>query len=291
MEEKGIPGVPIVSVYGGIDIGFELPYFFRADAAGEYAFKVEVEIKAFFGILDGKAGSKMYELVITVNNEISGSVAASLHVGAIADLREFTTGICVFFVCTGPRLSVRQDVYVGFYVLAGAALNKDCVEGPTQLATTFTDWDYHQADKDRCQLKKDGSFLFGGYMQIPRLAVSLVMTTSLGTDGPGADAPWKDFEIEKMMYGEGGDPNVFLGALFDPICEGGGSSAVLTTCEAEDEQSALGGLPQCAYYTRITVAKNVAALSDTSAAGSFGDFEKVKGPGPALPPAPSPPEL
>ena len=117
----------------------------------------------------------------------------------------------------------------------------------TQLATTFTDWDYHQADKDRCQLKKDGSFLFGGYMQIPRLAVSLVMTTSLGTDGPGADAPWKDFEIEKMMYGEGGDPNVFLGALFDPICEGGGSSAVLTTCEAEDEQSALGGLPQCAY--------------------------------------------
>jgi hypothetical protein len=117
------------------------------------------------------------------------------------------------------------------------------------------------------------------------------MTTSLGVDGEGADAPWKDFEIEKMMYGEDGDPNVFLGALFDPICEGGGSSAVLTTCEAEDEQSALGGLPQCAYYTRITVAKNVAALSDTSAAGSFGDFEKVKGPGPALPPAPSPPEL
>jgi len=291
MEEKGIPGVPIVSVYGGIDIGFELPYFFRADAAGEYAFKVEVEIKAFFGILDGKAGSKMYKPVITVNNEISGSVAASLQVGAIADLREFTTGICVFFVCTGPRLSVRQDVYVGFYVLAGAALNKDCVEGPTQLATTFTDWDYHQVDKDRCQLKKDGSFLFGGHMQIPRLAVSLVMTTSLGVDGEGADAPWKDFEIEKMMYGEDGDPYVFLGALFDPICEGGGSSAVLKTCDADVEQSALGGLPQCAYDTRMTVAKNVAALSDTSAAGSFGDFEKVKGPGPALPPAPSPPEL
>jgi hypothetical protein len=289
MEEKGIPGVPIVSVYGGIDIGFELPYFFRADAAGEYAFKVEVEIKAFFGILDGKAGSKMYELVITVNNEISGSVAASLHVGAIADLREFTTGICVFFVCTGPRLSVRQDVYVGFYVLAGAALNKDCVEGPTQLATTFTDWDYHQADKDRCQLKKDWSLLFGGYMQIPRVAVSLVMTTSLGVDGEGADAPWKDYEIEKMMYGKDGDPYVFLGALFDPICEGVGSSAVLKTCDADVEQSALGGLPQCAYDTRMTVAKNVAALSDTSAAGSFGDFEKVKGPSPALPPAPSPP--
>jgi len=65
----------------------------------------------------------------------------------------------------------------------------------TQLATTFTDWDYHQADKDRCQLKKDGSFLLGGYMQIPRLAVSLVMTTSLGVDGEGADAPWKDFEM------------------------------------------------------------------------------------------------
>jgi hypothetical protein len=91
------------------------------------------------------------------------------------------------------------------------------------------------------------------------------------------------------MYGEDGDPYVFLGALFDPICEGGGSSAVLKTCDADVEQSALGGLPQCAYDTRMTVAKNVAALSDTSAAGSFGDFEKVKGPGPALPPAPSPP--
>jgi hypothetical protein len=126
-------------------------------------------------------------------------------------------------------------------------------------------------------------------MQIPRLAVSLVMTTSLGVDGPGADAPWKDYEIEKMMYGEDGDPYVFLGALFDPICEGGGSSAVLKTCDADVEQSALGSLPQCAYDTKMTVAKNVAALTDTSAAGSFGDFEKVKGPSPALPPAPSPP--
>lgn len=291
MEEKGIPGVPIVSVYGGIDIGFELPYFFRADAAGEYAFKVEVEIKAFFGILDGKAGSKMYEPVITVNNEISGSVAASLQVGASVQLREYTTGICVLFVCTGPRLSVQQDLYVGFDVLAGAVLNKDCVEGPARLATTFTDWDYHQADKDRCQLKKDGSFLFGGYMQIPRLAVSLVMTTSLGTDGPGADAPWKDFEIEKMMYGEGGDPNVFLGALFDPICEGGGSSAVSTTCEAEDEEPALGlgGSPQCISDSKMRVAKNIPALHDTSLAVAFGDFTKVIGPGPALPPAPPPP--
>jgi len=287
MTEIGIPSVPIVSVFAGIDIGYELPYFFRADAKGEYAFKVEVEIKAFFGILDGKAGSKMYKPVITVNNEISGSVAASLQVGAIADLREFTTGICVLFVCTGPRLSVRQDVYVGFDVLAGAALNKDCVEGPTQLATTFTDWDYHQVDKDRCQLKKDGSFLFGGHMQIPRLAVSLVMTTSLGVDGEGADAPWKDFEIEKMMYGEDGDPYVFLGALFDPICEGG-SSAVLTTCEAEDEESALGlgGSPQCISDSKMRVAKNIPALHDTSLAGAFGDFTKVIGPGPALPPAP-----
>ena len=101
-------------------------------------------------------------------------------------------------------------------------------------------------------------------MQIPRLAVSLEMTTSLGVDGPGADAPWKDYEIEKMMYGEDGDPYVFLGALFDPICEGGGSSAVLKTCDADVEQSALGSLPQCAYDTKMTVAKNVAALTDTS---------------------------
>jgi len=158
----------------------------------------------------------------------------------------------------------------------------------TQLATTFTDWDYHQADKDRCQLKKDGSFLFGGYMQIPRLAVSLVMTTSLGVDGEGADAPWKDFEIEKLMYGEDDDPYVFLGALFDPTCEGGGSSAVLTTCEAEDEESALGlgGSPQCISDSKMRVAKNIPALHDTSLAGAFGDFTKVIGPGPALPPAP-----
>jgi hypothetical protein len=289
LTEIGIPSVPLISVYAGIDIGYELPYFFRADAGGEYAFKVEVVNEAFFGILDGVAGSKMYEPVITVNNEISGSVAANLQVGASSQLREYTTGICVLFVCTGPRLSLRQDVYVGFDVLAGAAaLDKDCVEGPTQLATTFTDWDYHQADKDRCQLKKDGSFLLGGYMQIPRLSVSLVMTTSLGVDGPGADEPWKDFEIEKMMYAENSDPNVFLGQLFDPICEGGGSSAVLTTCDADVEESALGGLPQCAYDTRMTVAKNIAALSDTSAAGTFGDFEKVIGPGPDLPPSPSP---
>jgi len=54
-----------------------------------------------------------------------------------------------------PCLSVRQDVYVGFDVLAGAAaLDKDCVEGPTQLATTFTDWDYHQADKTAASSKK-----------------------------------------------------------------------------------------------------------------------------------------
>ena len=134
----------------------------------------------------------------------------------------------------------------------------------TQLATTFTDWDYHQADKDRCQLKKDGSFLFGGYMQIPRLAVSLVMTTSLGVDGEGADAPWKDFEIEKLMYGEDDDPYVFLGALFDPTCEGGGSSAVLTTCEAEDEESALGlgGSPQCISDSKMRVAKNIPVLHD-----------------------------
>ena len=100
-------------------------------------------------------------------------------------------------------------------------------------------------------------------MQIPRLAVSLVMTTSLGVDGEGADAPWKDFEIEKMMYGEDGDPYVFLGALFDPICEGG-SSAVLTTCEAEDEESALGlgGSPQCISDSKMGVAKNIPVLHD-----------------------------
>ena len=105
--------------------------------------------------------------MISVNNEISGSVAASLQVGASAQLREYTTGICVMFVCTGPRLSIQQDIYVGFDVLAGAAaLDKECVDGPTKLATTFTDWDYHERDKDRCQLKKDGSFLLGEDMQI-----------------------------------------------------------------------------------------------------------------------------
>ena len=88
MTEIGIPSVPIVSVFAGIDIGYELPYFFRADAKGEYAFKVEVVNEAFFGILDGKVGAKMYEPVITVNNEISGSVAASLQVGASVQLRE-----------------------------------------------------------------------------------------------------------------------------------------------------------------------------------------------------------
>jgi len=39
----------------------------------------------------------------------------------------------------------------------------------------------------------------------------------------------------------------------------------------------------------MRVAKNIPALHDTSLAGAFGDFTKVIGPGPALPPAPPPP--
>jgi peptidoglycan hydrolase CwlO-like protein len=264
LVEIGIPSVPIISAYTGIDVGFSLPYFFKADSSGEYTFEVEVENKMFFGISDGSAGSKTYDPVVSVNNGVVGSVGASLQVGASMALNEYTSGVCVLFVCTGPRLGLQQDVYLGFDVLAAASAgDAPCVDGANELSTTFTDWDYSQSDKERCRLKKGGSFLMGGYLQIPRMTASLVMTTSLGTHGPGYDKPWEDFELEKMMYGSDADAkNFYANKLFDPICQSTGSS-ILETCDAPEETC----LP-----TKMVVDKNIEALPDTSLAGTQGEY-------------------
>ena len=269
LVEAGVPSVPLVSAYSGIDMGIAMPYFFKADAAGEYSFEVEVETKAFFGIMHGKVGSKTYDPVTSVRNSISGSIGASLQVGASLELREFTAGVCVLFVCTGPRMYVKQDVFLGFDVLAGGAAGKaNCVYGPTELRTTFTDWDYSKNDKKRCRLRERGSFLLGGYMQIPRMAASVTLTTSLGTHGPGFDKPWHDFEIEKLMYGEvAGEGNFYLNKLFDPVCSSAGGTK-LQTCEAPSEEC---------FPTAMAVSSAVAALPDTSQAGEFGAYLEVAG--------------
>ena len=236
LTEIGIPSVPLISAYAGVNMGFELPYYFTADAGGEFSFTVEVINEAFIGLENGQAGVTFEEPVINTGSELKGSVSAALQVGASAQLREFTAGLCVLFVCTGPRVGVQQDFQLGFDLLGGASLahgtGDSCINGPVQLATTFTDWDYSAADKERCHLRSDGSFLLGGYMQIPTPKMSVVMTTSLGVDGPGSEDPWHDFEVQDKVDAALGGSNpefMFIGPLFSPVCEGN-SGDRLETC-------------------------------------------------------------
>ena len=215
-----------------------------------------------------------------MENSISGSVGASLQVGAQAALNEYTTGICVLFLCTGLSLKLQQNVYVGFDVLAGAAAgDTDCVDGTNQLSTTFTDWDYSPSTKERFTLQKGGSFLFGGYMQMPRLAISMVMTTSLGTEGPDYDKPWQDFEMEKALYGDGAVENTFLMPLFEPMCDGSGiklSSYASSNLGAEVKDTCVP--------TKMTI-NDVTLLIDTAMTGTFGEYDLIA----PNPPPPSPP--
>jgi hypothetical protein len=236
LTEIGIPSVPLISAYAGVNMGFELPYYFTADAGGEFSFTVEVINEAFIGLENGQAGVTFEEPVINTGSELKGSVSAALQVGASAQLKEFTAGLCVLFVCTGPRVGVQQDFQLGFDLLGGASLahgtGDSCINGPVQLATTFTDWDYSAADKERCHLRSDGSFLLGGYMQIPTPKMSVVMTTSLGVDGPGSEDPWHDFEVQDKVDAALGGSNpefMFIGPLFSPVCEGN-SGDRLETC-------------------------------------------------------------
>ena len=236
LTEIGVPSVPLISAYAGVNMGFELPYYFTADAGGEFSFTVEVINEVFIGLENGQAGVTFEEPVINTGSELKGSVSAALQVGASAQLKEFTAGLCVLFVCTGPRVGVQQDFQLGFDLLGGASLahgtGDSCINGPVQLATTFTDWDYSAADKERCHLRSDGSFLLGGYMQIPTPKMSVVMTTSLGVDGPGSEDPWHDFEVQDKVDAALGGSNpefLFIGPLFSPVCEGN-SGDRLETC-------------------------------------------------------------
>ncbi|ACO66751.1 predicted protein [Micromonas commoda] len=269
LTEIGIPSVPLISAYAGVNMGFELPYYFTADAGGEFGFTVEVINELFIGLKNGKAGVTFKEPVINTGSELSGSVSAALQVGASAQLREFTAGLCVMFVCTGPRVGVQQDFQLGFDLLGGASMahgtGDSCVNGPVQLATTFTDWDYSAADKERCHLRSDGSFLLGGYMQIPTPKATVVMTTSLGVDGPGSEEPWHDFEVQDKIDEALGGSNpefMFIGSLFPPVCEGN-SGVRLATCDEESAaavSSSLGS-DQC-MPTSMQISTDVEPLHD-----------------------------
>ena len=54
LTEIGIPSVPLISAYAGVNMGFELPYYFTADAGGEFSFTVEVINEAFIGLENGR---------------------------------------------------------------------------------------------------------------------------------------------------------------------------------------------------------------------------------------------
>ena len=292
LTEIGIPSVPLISAYAGVNMGFELPYYFTADAGGEFGFTVEVINEVFIGLENGKAGVNFKEPVINTGSELSGSVSAALQVGASAQLREFTAGLCVLFVCTGPRIGVQQDFQLGFDLLGGASLahgtGDSCINGPVQLATTFTDWDYSAADKERCHLRSDGSFLLGGYMQIPTPKMSVVMTTSLGVDGPGSEDPWHDFEVQDKIDDALGGSNpefMFIGPLFSPVC-GGKSGVRLATCDesAAAVSSSLGS-DQC-MPTSMQVSTDVKPLDNLDLVAVANEFFAPNPPPPSPPPPP-----
>ena len=273
-------------------MGFELPYYFTADAGGEFGFTVEVINEVFIGLENGKAGVNFKEPVINTGSELSGSVSAALQVGASAQLREFTAGLCVLFVCTGPRIGVQQDFQLGFDLLGGASLahgtGDSCINGPVQLATTFTDWDYSAADKERCHLRSDGSFLLGGYMQIPTPKMSVVMTTSLGVDGPGSEDPWPDFEVQDKIDDALGGSNpefMFIGPLFSPVCEGKSGVRLATCDESAAAVSSSLGSDQC-MPTSMQVSTDVKPLDNLDLVAVANEFFAPNPPPPSPPPPP-----
>ena len=292
LTEIGIPSVPLISAYAGVNMGFELPYYFTADAGGEFGFTVEVINEVFIGLENGKAGVNFKEPVINTGSELSGSVSAALQVGASAQLREFTAGLCVLFVCTGPRIGVQQDFQLGFDLLGGASLahgtGDSCINGPVQLATTFTDWDYSAADKERCHLRSDGSFLLGGYMQIPTPKMSVVMTTSLGVDGPGSEDPWHDFEVQDKIDDALGGSNpefMFIGPLFSPVCEGKSGVRLATCDESAAAVSSSLGSDQC-MPTSMQVSTDVKPLDNLDLVAVANEFFAPNPPPPSPPPPP-----
>jgi len=102
--------------------------------------------------------------------------------------------------------------------------------------------------------------------------MSVVMTTSLGVDGPGSEDPWHDFEVQDKVDAALGGSNpefMFIGPLFSPVCEGNSGDRLETCGEgtAAAVSSSLGS-DQC-MPTSMQISTDVKPLHnmDNVAAG------------------------
>ena len=127
-------------------------------------------------------------------------------------------------------------------------------------------------------------------MQIPTPKMSVVMTTSLGVDGPGSEDPWHDFEVQDKIDDALGGSNpefMFIGPLFSPVCEGKSGVRLATCDESAAAVSSSLGSDQC-MPTSMQVSTDVKPLDNLDLVAVANEFFAPNPPPPSPPPPPPP---
>ena len=166
-----IPGIMIAIDY---KVSLNLPYFFKADAEGEFGVDVEVDFPLNVNINADSPGVSFSTPTVRSKLTKSGQIIIGLQMGVVAQVEHAYVALCAGPVCAGPELWARQDVYVGLDAFA-MTLDRSqatCTSDAYSLTALWNNWDYGASTKAMCAASLLG---VGGYLQIPKTQLALEM--------------------------------------------------------------------------------------------------------------------
>jgi len=120
VEGVKIMATPVPGLLLAIDykVSLHLPYFFKADAEGEFGVDVEVDFPLNVDINAHSPRVAFGEPQVKSKLTKSAQIVVGLQMGVVAQVEYAYVALCAGPVCAGPELWARQDVYVGLDAFA-----------------------------------------------------------------------------------------------------------------------------------------------------------------------------
>ena len=174
VEGVKIMATPVPGLLLAIDykVSLHLPYFFKADAEGEFGVDVEVDFPLNVDINAHSPRVAFGEPQVKSKLTKSAQIVVGLQMGVVAQVEYAYVALCAGPVCAGPELWARQDVYVGLDAFA-MTLDRSqatCSKEAYSLTALWNNWDYGTSTKESCAASLLG---IGGYLQIPKTQLAL----------------------------------------------------------------------------------------------------------------------